>query len=71
MALERIGSVAVAADRLRTVFPNLRPGDRQAIADISISNRMSVATSSKPHLALLQRQRDRRARLGELADANP
>jgi len=42
MKLQRIGAFAVPADRVRQVFPELRAGDRQAIADISLANRMTV-----------------------------
>jgi hypothetical protein len=42
MELEHAGRVPVALDKVQEKFPGLRKGDRQAIGDISISNRMTV-----------------------------
>jgi hypothetical protein len=43
MELEKIGNVPVDPDKVRTVFPGLRPGISAAVGDISIANRLHVA----------------------------
>jgi len=42
MEVERVGSFDIDQQNVARLFPGLRSGDRQAIADISIANRMSV-----------------------------
>jgi len=42
MEFEEIGVLPVDNDELRQAFPNMRPGTRQAVEDISISNGLSI-----------------------------
>jgi hypothetical protein len=42
MEFEKIGVFPVDNDKLRRALPNMRPGIRQAVEDISISNGLSV-----------------------------
>jgi hypothetical protein len=42
MEFEKIGLLAIDHDKLRRAFPNMKPGTRQAIEDISIANGVSV-----------------------------
>jgi hypothetical protein len=42
MELERIGRLAVDPEKLKTVFPGLRPGISAAVNDISLANRLNV-----------------------------
>jgi len=42
MEFEKIGVLPVDNDKLRQAFPNMRPGTRQAVEDISISNGLSI-----------------------------
>jgi hypothetical protein len=46
MDLEKIGNLTVDPDKVRKVFPGLRPGISAAVGDISIANRLSAA----PHV---------------------
>jgi hypothetical protein len=43
MELEKIGTLPVDPERVRSVFPGLRPGISAAVSDISIANRLSAA----------------------------
>jgi hypothetical protein len=43
MEFEKIGALPVDNDRLRSSFPNMRPGTNAAISDISIANGLHVA----------------------------
>jgi hypothetical protein len=42
MEFEKIGALPIHKDKLRRVFPDMRPGTRQAVEDISIANGVSV-----------------------------
>ena len=42
MEFEKIGVLAIDKEKLRRAFPNMKPGTRQAIEDISIANGVSV-----------------------------
>ncbi len=42
LELEKIGAVAIDADKIARVFPNLRPGRYQAVNDISLANALSI-----------------------------
>jgi hypothetical protein len=46
MELEKVGELPVDFSKLKACFPNVKPGTRQAIQDISIANAMRVAPSS-------------------------
>jgi hypothetical protein len=48
MELQRIGTFPVVPSKVARAFPGLRSGDPQAIADISISNRMTIRRA-RPH----------------------
>jgi hypothetical protein len=43
MEFEKIGALPVDNDKLRSSFPNMRPGTSAAISDISIANAINVA----------------------------
>lgn len=43
MEFEKIGVLLIDPDKLRQAFPEMRPGARAAISDISIANAVSVA----------------------------
>ena len=43
MELEKIGNLPVDPEKVRTVFPGLRPGISAAVSDISIANRLGAA----------------------------
>ena len=47
MGLEAIGGFDIDLGRFREVFPGLAPGDRYAIADISIGNRLNIPHSER------------------------
>jgi hypothetical protein len=47
MGLEKIGAFQVHPDAFRALFPGLRPGDRQAIGDISIGNRLNIVNPER------------------------
>jgi hypothetical protein len=42
MEFEKIGVLPIDNDKLRRTFPDMRPGTRQAVEDISIANAVSV-----------------------------
>jgi len=42
MELQKIGTLPIDTEKLRSVFPNLRPGISAAVSDISIANRLNV-----------------------------
>ncbi len=46
MEFEKIGVLPIDNDKLRRAFPDMRPGTRQAVEDISIANGLSVG----PHV---------------------
>ena len=54
MELEKIGSLPVDPEKVRNVFPDLRPGISAAVSDISIANRLNAA---KPGESLQGRSR--------------
>lgn len=43
MEFEKVGALPVDSEKLRRAFPDMRPGIRAAISDISICNHVSVA----------------------------
>jgi hypothetical protein len=45
MELEKIGTLPISLERLKQVFPDVRPGISAAVKDISIANSMSAAPS--------------------------
>jgi hypothetical protein len=45
MELDKIGSLSIDQERLKQVFPDLRPGVSAAVQDISIANSMNTAPS--------------------------
>jgi hypothetical protein len=47
MELDRIGAFCIDPDKLRGAFPDMRPGTRQAIADISIANALGARRPSR------------------------
>ena len=53
MGLERIGAFAIDVRAVHAVFPGLRSGDRLAIADVSIGNRLNIVDPAReaPHRA--------------------
>jgi len=42
MELEKIGALKIDAQKVKNVFPNLRPGISAAVSDISIANRLNI-----------------------------
>jgi hypothetical protein len=42
MEFEKIGVLPIDNDKLRRAFPDMRPGTRQAVEDISIANGANV-----------------------------
>jgi hypothetical protein len=42
MEFEKIGSLAINNDRVRSLFPEMQPGTYQAINDVSIADAVSV-----------------------------
>ena len=43
MELQRIGTLQIDTDKVRRVFPGMKPGTSQAIGEISLANALSVA----------------------------
>jgi hypothetical protein len=50
MMIEKVGTVPVDSGALHSLYPGLKPGDRYAISDISIANRMKVSAVDKRFL---------------------
>jgi hypothetical protein len=42
MELEKIGNLPIDPEKVKNVFPGLRPGISAAVGDISIANRLST-----------------------------
>ena len=47
MEFEKIGRIPLDLDKLRNMFPGMRPGVSAAVSDISIANRLNVAPYSE------------------------
>src|SRR5262249_28164566 len=48
MELEKIGKMPVDPEKVKAVFPDLRPGISAAVSDISIANRLNAAPPGEP-----------------------
>ena len=46
MDLEKLGTVSLDKEKLRRLFPDMRPGTYQAINNISLANEMGVGPST-------------------------
>ena len=51
MELEKIGELPLDRDKVRTCFPGMKPGTRQAIQDISIANAMRIVPAGASSMA--------------------
>jgi hypothetical protein len=67
MQLQKVGEFPIEPDRVREVFPGLRPGDSAALSDISIANRMQVWSAGKG----FQPRRGVYARLIQIGELGP
>jgi len=66
IGFEKIGGFDVDVEKLSVAYPDLRPGDAQAINDISIANELKVIPAAGPPRRMSEHTRQRVVRIDEL-----
>jgi hypothetical protein len=62
----RIGDIPVDVSRLHEQYPELRPGDSQAISDITIANRLGVLPHGRSHNSFRRAAKERPVSIADL-----